>query len=100
MTCELRYFFDPGSGTCLWAGNDAARAAHGYAVKHADLPLSDAAKRALDDLIARFDRSIDWQSPTESRWTAQESAGFFDDARQVLERLRAELDGSQYTVRD
>ena len=62
---RLRMEFDPGSGTCLWADDLEAREGLGSAVDHHRLPLSDNTRRWLDHLIAWFDVSIDWNSPTE-----------------------------------
>lgn len=37
---KLRYFFDFGSGICLWAANDAARDHFGYPVDSSKLPIT------------------------------------------------------------
>lgn len=63
MSIVLRYFFDPGSGVCLWSGNAEAEARWGYAVDHAALPLRDGTRRFLQELVVRFDTSIDWSDP-------------------------------------
>jgi hypothetical protein len=49
-TLRLRYFFDAGSGTCLWSGNSAAEACFGYAVDMDDLPLGANTRDALRHL--------------------------------------------------
>lgn len=101
MTCELRYFFDAGSGICLWAGNDVARERFGYPVDPLALPLGDTTRQALERLIAWYDESIDWRNPAAgSQWPAQESARFAAAARDTLQALRAELPGDEYRVLD
>lgn len=37
---RLRYFFDFGSGICLWAANDAARDDFDYPVHSSKLPIT------------------------------------------------------------
>ena len=89
---RLRFFFDAGSGTCLWAGDDAARERFGYAIDAETLPLSPATRDALDTLIRRHDESIDWDDPAgPSPWTADEHERFSTDVRAVLDRVRSEL---------
>jgi len=88
----LRYFFDSGSGTCLWAANPAAHAAHGYAVDHHALPLSPTLRARLTRLIARHDTRLDWSNPGgPSPWSAADEAAFTAEAAATLAALRAEL---------
>jgi len=96
----LRYFFDAGSGVCLWAGDDAARERFGYAVAHGDLPLSVNAKRWLDYLVAWFDTSLDWENvPSRGAfWTEAEAVRFRAAALVGLEMVRREL-GDGFLVR-
>lgn len=93
---RLRFFFDPGSGTCLWSANDDARAACGYAVDHQALPLSDSVKAELTRLIAAFDTSIDWGNPTERgpAWSRAAEAAFLQDADRVARLVQDELGGA------
>ena len=89
---QLRFFFDSGSGTCLWAANPAAHAAHGYAVDHHALPLSPALRTQLDHLIARHDTRLDWSNPGgPSPWTTADHAAFTAETAATLAALRAEL---------
>lgn len=100
MTFVLRFFFDPGSGICLWAGNDAASDRFGYAVDLDAVPLTDSTRRAAEELLRRFDGSIDWNDPAgPSPWSESDEASFGADARALLERIRAEL-GDDFEVRD
>ena len=41
MTYLIRFSFDPGSGVCLWAKNEAAREKFGYPIEHWELPLRE-----------------------------------------------------------
>lgn len=96
----LRFFFDPGSGVCLWSGNDAARERFGYPVESDLLPLSDETREEVERLIARYDESVDWRDPaSEGPWTFEEKLQFAGDARRLLERLRREL-GEECEIRD
>lgn len=98
---RLRFFFDPGSGVCLWSDNEAAREAFGgYAVSSEDLPVSPETEARLERLIAWFDESIDWDDPgTAWPWTDEEQARFDAEAQAVLALLRAEL-GAEYEIED
>lgn len=101
MTYRLRYFFDAGSGVCLWAGDAATEARYGYAVALDALPLSDETRGALGRLIAAFDRSIDWADPggTDARG-AGATERFADAAREGLALLRRELSARGFEVVD
>ena len=89
---QARFMFDPGSGTCLWSTDDRTRAKYGYPIDHSRLYLSPELASELDQLIARFDRSIDWSDPGgPGAWNASDELSFREDAATVLERLRQEL---------
>jgi hypothetical protein len=90
---ELRFFFDPGSGICLWSANQEARERFGYPVDHWKLDLSENTKRWLTYLIAWFDTSIDWSSPSDSddQWSAEEVAQFRKASERGLAFIREEL---------
>jgi hypothetical protein len=60
---KLRYFFDPGSGICLWAADDEARAQFGYPVELEELSLAGDTLALGNSLIERFDGSINWSDP-------------------------------------
>lgn len=102
MPYELRYFFDPGSGVCLWAENDAARERFGYAVDLSDISITQSSKAQLQRLISWFDRSVNWKAPLDSSpdWSADESRRFIDEAKRGLELLRAELPTDEYIFID
>jgi hypothetical protein len=97
---ELRFFFDYGSGVCLWAGNDAAREAYDYPVSAEWLPLGDDLLARVDRLLEEYDSSLDWDNPGgPSLWSEQQWQVFYAEARQLLAALRQQL-GSRYEVRD
>ncbi|MGE8210274.1 MAG: hypothetical protein ACN6RH_12250 [Stenotrophomonas rhizophila] len=100
MALELRYFFDPGSGICLWAHNDEARERFGYPVEHWTLPLSENTRRWLSYLIAWFDTSIDWSSPGDSddRWSADEVGRFREASIRGAALVREELEGIGFLI--
>lgn len=98
MIYEIRYFFDPGCGICLWAKNEAAREKYGYPIDHWKLPLSENTRRWLQYLIAWFDTSMDWESPsdTDDYWTVEELERFKQAAMKGFKLLREELPSPQY----
>ena len=96
---EFRYFFDPGSGTCLWSANAMAREKFGYAVEldFLDLP-SDVVSRA-SEVLNIFDSSIDWHDPTaNSPWPQTQRDQFIVAADELLDSLREAL-GPDFEVR-
>jgi len=99
---RLRYFFDAGSGTCLWAGNDNARGRFGYPVDHCLLPLSDNTRRWLTHVVAWYDTSLDWSNPgsSEDVWTDEELARFNAAADRALKLLVSELPNTDYEIVD
>ena len=102
MSYVLRYFYDPGSGVCLWAGNDEAKEKFGDPVEHWELPLSENAKRFLQHLVAWFDTSIDWSSPgdTAEYWSAEELTLFKAASAKGLLMLKEELSVRGYEFLD
>ena len=102
MPCHLRYFFDTGSGVCLWAANDRARGRFGYAVALDDLPLSENTRRWLLHLVAWHDTAIDWSAPPQaaSGWTAEEAQRFQAAADRGLALLRQDLPAPDWQVID
>ena len=97
---ELRYFFDPGSGICLWSENDVAIERFGYAVELDGLGLNSALKLRAEELIARFNTSIDWTyPPNASPWSAMERERFKMDSARLLRSLQECL-GPDFEIRD
>lgn len=96
----LRYFFDPGSGICLWSGCDAARQRFGYPVAARQLPLPRATRERMAELADWYDQSVDWECPAgPPLWDRAECERFGRAAREFLGALRAQL-GPDFDVRD
>lgn len=97
---EFRYFFDPGSGICLWSANDEARGRFEYAVELASLNLSENLLREARYLLRWYDTSIDWAyPPNPSPWSDEERSRFEKAAQRFLEELRIFL-GREFEIRD
>lgn len=101
MTKALAFFFDAGSGVCLWAKNDEARSVYDYAVDHAGLPVDEATRAELDRLIAWHDGALDMNDPGRGCiWTEEESARFDSAAQSLLQRLRTQLAPPEWRIID
>lgn len=99
-TYKLRFFFDPGSGICLWSENDLARDTFGYPVDLESLELAVSVKRQAEELIERFDTSIDWSyPPAPSPWSEVERERFQVEAAGLLHALQECL-GDGFEIRD
>ena len=99
-TFHLRFFFDAGSGICLWSSNDAARERFGYAVDPAQLPISENLRRVAVHVCAWYDTSLDWGNPGgSSPWSAEEAGRFAQAATSLLAEFRTAL-GSEFVLAD
>ena len=91
-TFRARFFFDAGSGCCLWGADDATKEEHDYPIDHHELGLPTALAAALDDLVARWDTVIDWDDPGgPSPWTHADHVSFDATVDAVLTALRPAL---------
>ena len=89
---RLRFFFDTGSGVCLWSDTDAARGRFDYPVDLGELPLPQTIHRRGCFVIAWYDTFMDWEnSPEPSRWWPREEAAFNAAAQELLALLREYL---------
>lgn len=89
---KLRYFFDFGSGICLWAANDAARDHFGYPVDSSKLPITSTLMHRVEFVLAWYDTFLDWDNPPrETRWRAIEGGQFNLAAQELLHLLQEEL---------
>lgn len=96
----LRYFFDPGSGICLWSANEAAREKFDYPVQLRDLGLPENLLRKALYVMAWYDTSLDWSYPSNpSPWSESERALFSETSQDLLSVLRQHL-GSEFEIRD
>lgn len=92
---RLRFFFDAGSGCCMWSANAAARRELGaYEVSLSSLPLPRALQEEGEALIERQYTSIDWNDPFSGKpWSDAQHTAFAAEATDWLARVRAALDG-------
>lgn len=92
---RVRFFFDAGSGYCMWSANTAARRELGdYEVHLAILELPKALQDEGEALIQRQYTSIDWDDPFNGKpWTDEQHAAFDAETNDWLARVRAALDG-------
>jgi len=92
---RVRFFFDAGSGCCMWSANAAARRELGtYEINLSTLPLPKALQDEGEVLIQRQYTSIDWDDPFNGKpWTDAEHAAFDTEVTDWLARVRAALDG-------
>lgn len=98
---KLRYFFDSGSGICLWTANDAAKKRFAdYPVRSSELPISWTLRRRLEFVVAWYDTFLDWSNPPEgTRWGEIEGNRFDFAAQELLNLLRKEL-GPEFVIVD
>jgi hypothetical protein len=91
-TYELRYFFDYGSGICLWSSNEAARTRFGYPVRLDDLALPRDIEELASKLLDRFDMSLNWDDPAGPLvWSIQDRDRFSAKSEMLLQLLRDHL---------
>lgn len=95
---ELKYMFDWGSGTCLWAVNQDAKNKFGYSVEIRDLPISSELKQQVFYLIEWHDKALDWENPSNGLlWNEKEIERFKIEAKELYHSLCDEL-GSLYSI--
>ncbi len=97
---KLRYFFDFGSGICLWAANDAAKDHFGYPVDSSKLSITSTLIHRIGFVLAWYDTFLDWDNPpSETLWRANERKPFNLAAQELLYLLREEL-GVEFEIMD
>lgn len=97
---RVRYFFDAGSGVCLWGDNAAARADYGIAITPDQLPLPPETRQEVERLVAWYDTSLDWNYPVgPTPWSPEEGAHFNRAAQALSQRLQVQL-GPVYEIVD
>lgn len=84
----LRYFFDAGSGVCLWSANDAARKKFEYAVALQSLDLPENLLREGYHILAWYDTALE-----------EEHERFNQASQRLLAKLRQQL-GPAFEIRD
>jgi hypothetical protein len=98
---RLRFFFDAGSGVCLWAQDAEAKARFGYPVESRDLDIPDDLRAEIEQLVTDYDDTFPWDDPgsgsiVEPERTMsgyEENPPFATRVRALLPKLRAELPG-------
>jgi hypothetical protein len=89
---HARFFFDAGSGTVLWAGAPKDQETWRYAVDLRRLPISQALRAELEQLITQYDSSLNWDyPPSPGLWRESQCRRFNEDVRRAVDRLRDEL---------
>ncbi len=95
----LRFFFDAGSGVCLWAQDAEAKARFGYPVEAADLDVPEALRAEIEQLVTDYDDTFPWDDPgsnvtvepDRTMFGYEEFPPFVTRVRDLLPRLRAAL---------
>lgn len=92
---RVRFFFDAGSGCCMWSANAAARRdISTYEINLSSLPLPKDLQDEGEALIERQYTSIDWNDPFNGKpWTDEQHAAFDSEVADWLARVRVALDG-------
>lgn len=97
---KFRYFFDAGSGVCLWSANEMARMRYGYPVDLEALMLPEALVSRAEELMRRFDTSVDWNFPSNpSPWSVSECVSFERMAAEFAQSLKSAL-GEGFEIQD
>jgi hypothetical protein len=97
---RIRFFFDWGSGTCLWSANDAARQAFDYPIDPGKLPLSAETIDRIGRMCAWYDKALNWDYPPDpGPWRQDECDRFNGQSALLLESIRREL-GADFDVID
>ena len=114
---RVRFFFDAGSGVCLWAQDDEAKARFGYPVEAGDLDIPAELRAEIEQLVADYDGlpphpaevflvadyddTFPWDDPggggvvepSRTMFGYQENLPFVTRVRALLPKLRAALPG-------
>ena len=97
----LRYFFDWGVKTCLWAGDTPTLDRFGFGgVNLNHLPLSNTTKHRAEELATWHDQSLNQEyPPNPSPWCADDRGRFDAASQHLLQSIREDL-GPDFTVVD
>jgi hypothetical protein len=96
---RLRFFFDAGSGVCLWSQDDEAKARFGYPVEARDLDIPEDLRADIEQLVTDYDDTFRWDDPgsneivepTRTMFGYEENPPFVTRVRALLPKLRAAL---------
>lgn len=96
---RLRFFFDAGSGVCLWAQDAEAKARFGYPVEASMLDVAEELRAEIEQLVTDYDDTFPWDDPasgeavepSRTMFGYEENPPFVTRVRALLPRLRAAL---------
>lgn len=89
---RLRFFFDAGSGVCLWAQDEAAKARFGYPVEAAMLDIPEYLRAEIEQLVMDYDDTFPWDDPGSGLAVeASRPVSGWDDNPAFATRVRALL---------
>ena len=96
---RLRFFFDAGSGVCLWAQDAEAKARFGYPVESRDLDIPDDLRAEIEQLTTDYDDTFPWDDPgsgsivepDRTMFGHEENPPFATRVGALLPKLRAAL---------
>jgi hypothetical protein len=98
---RLGFFFDAGSGVCLWAQDAEAKARFGYPVESGDLDIPDDLRAEIEQLVTDYNATFPWDDPGSGEIVEpgrtilgyEETPPFATRVRALLPQLRAALPG-------
>ena len=94
----LRFFFDAGSGVCLWAYDAEAKARFGYPVEADMLDVSAELRADYDDTFPWDDPgSGEGVEPSRTMFGYEENPPFVTRVRALLPQLRVAL-GPEFEI--
>lgn len=97
---RMQFSFDAGSGVCLWAMDEEAKARFGYPVEAVALDIPQALRDEIEQLVTDYDDTFPWDDPASGQPVAHpdrsiagfdESPAFATRVRALLPQLRAAL---------
>lgn len=97
---RVRYFFDWGTETCLWSGDERTRDAFGNPIDPRQLPLLDGTIAEIERVCAWYQGALNWEYPPDpGPWRQEECDRFNETARTVVDAIRQEL-GRRFIIID
>ena len=95
----LRFFFDAGSGVCLWAYDAEAKARFGYPVESEMLDIPAELRAQIEQLVTDYDDTFPWDDPASGNavepdrtmFGYEENPPFATRVRALLPKLRTAL---------
>ncbi len=88
----LRFFFDAGSGVCLWAYDAEAKARFGYPVASEMLDIPADLRAQIEQLVTDYDDTFPWDDPASGNAVEPDGAMFgYEENPPFVTRVRALL---------